>query len=81
MDRCQTNVASLWRVASVFFHVVEKAANERRIQIPDVQRRRCFLKRLLCKLKEQTEGIPVAGDGVGTGTALSYETIRKIGLK
>jgi len=69
------------RVPPVFLHVVEKAANERGIQIPDGQSYRRFLERLLRKRKEQTESIAVAGDGVRTGTALRHETVRKIRLK
>ena len=62
MDRPQAGVAGSRAVAPVFFEMLEERADQRRVEIVDVQLERLLAGPLVREAQQQPERVPVGGD-------------------
>src|SRR5262249_41798663 len=63
------------------FQVIEKAKDERRIQISNREVSRRLLRRSLRKRNQKTESISIGSDGMRAGAALPNESVGKVSLQ
>ena len=68
-------------ILSAVLEMIEKITNEGHVQVLDREIRGCFTEPFFCKMEEQTEGIAIPRDCIGTCSLLSKQSIRKEGLK
>src|SRR5579862_9432126 len=81
MNRRQTDIAGASAILSAVLEMIEEITNEGNVQVLDREIRGCFTEPFFCKMEEQTEGIAIPGDCIGTCSLLSEEPIRKERLK
>ncbi len=62
MDRCQARVARPGAVAAVVLEVFKERADQRRVEVVEVQLARLFAGLLLCEAEQQPECVSVGGD-------------------
>jgi hypothetical protein len=75
VNRGQPPVAGTGLVAAFAFEMVEERPDQLRVQIADVQARRPFAGARCGEGEQQPIGVPVAGDRVRAGVALSHEPV------
>jgi hypothetical protein len=75
MKGSQAGISAAGAIAALFFEMVEEGADERSIQILEVKHRGRFLQTLPGKCEEQTEGVPVTGNGVRACLPLAHEAV------
>jgi hypothetical protein len=81
MNRRQADVAGASAILSAVLEMIEEITNEGHVQVLDREIRGCFTEPFFCKMEEQTEGIAIPRDCIGTCSLLSKQSIRKKGLK
>lgn len=81
MNRREADIAGASAILSAVLEMVEEITNERHVQVLDREIRGCFIQPFFCKMEEQTEGIAIPRDCIGTCSPLSKQSIRKEGLK
>ena len=81
MDRRQTHVATARRTATVLFQMIEEADKQRRIQVLHGQRGRQAFSDPLSKGNQESERVPIVGDGMRTGVALVHQPLSEVGLQ
>jgi hypothetical protein len=81
MNRRQTDIAGASAILSAVLEMIEEITNEGRVQVLDREIRGCFTEPFFCKMEEQTKGIAIPRDCIGTCSLLSKQSIRKEGLK
>jgi hypothetical protein len=81
MNRRQTDTAGASAILPVVLEMIEEITNEGHVQVFDRELRGCFTEPFFCKMEEQTEGIAIPRDCIGTCSLLSKQSIRKEGLK
>jgi hypothetical protein len=77
MDGGQTHIATAGAVVALLLEVIKERTEEWCIQIRQRQLRWWLAKPLQRVLYQQTKGIAVAPDGVGTRLPLSHESIHE----
>ena len=75
VERCQPRVTSSYAVVPARLEVIEEQAEERGVEVLEVERRRGPAETLFREAEEQSEGVAVAGDGVLAGAELMNESI------
>jgi len=75
VDRGQAGVAGADAVAAFAFEVIEEAADQRGVEVGDVQRRGCAAGELGGVAEQQPQRVAVGGDGVGAGVALADQPL------
>lgn len=75
MDRCEPRVAGAGTVAPLVFEMTEEPADSGRVEIADVQARRCRPGVLVKVGEQEPERVAVGGDCVRAGVALSDEPV------
>ena len=81
MNRRKAYVSGASAILSALLEMIEKITNEGRVQILDREIRGCFTEPFFCKMEEQTEGIAIPRDCIGTCSLLSKQSICKECLK
>ena len=81
VDRPEAGVAGSRAVAPVFFEVLEERADQRRVEIVDVQLERLLAGLLLGEAQQQPERVAVGGDRFRAGVALGDQTLSEIRLE
>ena len=81
MNRRQADISGASAILSVVLEMIEKITNEGHVQVLDREIRGCFTEPFFCKMEEQTEGIAIPRDGIGTCSPLSKQSICKECLK
>ena len=71
VDRGQARVAGAGAVAAVALEVVEERADQRRVEIRDVEPVRLLAGCVLGEAQQQPERVAVGGDRVRAGVALA----------
>ena len=71
MNRRQTDIAGASAILSAVLEMIEKITNEGHVQVLDREIRGCFTEPFFCKMEEQTEGIAIPRDCIGTCSLLS----------
>jgi len=61
--------------------IIEEGADQRRIQVREVQARGRLAAPLLDKVQKQPERVPVGGDGVWAGLPLGHQSLREVALQ
>ena len=69
VDRREAGVAGLDAAAAVVLQVLEERADQRGVEVLEVELRRRLAGPLLRKAEQQPEGVAVCGDGVRAGVA------------
>ena len=80
-DSCQPGVSGPHAVAPVELEVVQERTDQRRVQVGDLQARRCLARPLFGEGQEQLERVPVGGDGVRAGLALPGQAVGEEALQ
>lgn len=73
VDGGQADVAGAHRAAPVLFEMVEERADQRGVEIGEVESGRSHPCALVGELDEEPEAVTVGGDRVATGLALTAE--------
>jgi hypothetical protein len=81
VDSSQTNVAASRGVVSVFFQVVQKQADERRIQILGREQCRRLTEAILRKSQQQSKRVSVTGNRVRAGVPFGNQPLREVAMK
>jgi hypothetical protein len=81
MNRREADIAGSSAILSVVLEMIEEVTNEGHVQVLDREIRGRFTEPFFCKMEEQTEGIAIPRDCIGTCSLLSMQSIRKEGLK
>jgi hypothetical protein len=81
MNRREADIAGSSAILSVVLEMIEEVTNEGHVQVLDREIRGCFTEPFFCKMEEQTEGIAIPRNCIGTCSLLSMQSIRKEGLK
>ena len=81
VDSGEPDIARTSAVSTSVLDMVQKRADKRCVEIFQRQARWIFTEPLLGKSQEQSKRIAVRGDGVGTGLALSDESVGEEGLQ
>jgi hypothetical protein len=81
MNRRQADIAGASAIPSAVLEMIEEITNEGHVQVLDREIRGCFTEPFFCKMEEQTEGIAIPRDCIGTCSLLPEQSIRKEGLK
>jgi hypothetical protein len=81
MNRCQADVSGASAVLSAVLEMIEEITNERNVQVLDHEIRGRFTEPFFCKMEEQTEGIAIPRNCIGTRSLLSKQSICKKCLK
>jgi hypothetical protein len=81
MNRRQADIAGASAILSAVLEMIGKITDKGHVQVLDREIRGCFTEPFFCKMEEQTEGIAIPRDCIGTCSLLSEESIRKEGLK
>jgi hypothetical protein len=81
MDRGEADVATAGAIVAVLFEMIEEYAEERGVQIGQRKRRGRLAQMSLRILQQQTKGIAVAREGMGTHLSLSHEPVHEESLK
>ena len=74
VDRCQSGVAGAGAVAALLFEVVEERADQRRVEILELELARLLAGALLSEAEQQPEGVAVCGDRVRADALLVDQT-------
>ena len=75
VDRSEPGVAGSRAVAPVVFEVVEERADQRRVEIVEVQLERLLAGLLVREAQQQPERVAVGGDRLRAGVALGDQTV------
>ena len=75
VDRSEPGVAGAGTVAPVVFEVGEERADQRRVEIVEVQLERLLAGLLAREAEQQPERVTVGGDRLRTGVALGDQTV------
>jgi hypothetical protein len=75
VDRSQADIATARTNAAALLQVVEERTDQRCVQIRQRKLRGGFVEPLLGIAQQQAEGVPVAGEGMGTGALLLHQPL------
>ena len=75
VDRSEPGVAGPGAVAPCLLEMVEERADQRSVDIVDVELERLLAGPLVGEAEQQPERVAVSGDGLGAGVALGDQTI------
>jgi hypothetical protein len=81
MNRRQADISGASAVLSAVLEMIEEITNERNVQVLDHEIRGRFTEPFFCKMEEQTEGIAIPRNCIGTRSLLSKQSICKKCLK
>ena len=74
VDRPEPGVAGAGTVVSVLFEVGQERADQRRVEVVDVQLERLFAGLLVSEAEQQPERVSIGGDRLRTAVALGDQT-------
>ena len=77
MNRRQARISTAGRVAAMLLQMIQERTNQHAVQIRQRQRRWRLAQMLCCVAEQQPERVAIGSDGMGTGIALSHESICK----
>ena len=75
MDGSQSDISGTSAIFASAFQVIEKEANEGRVEILDPELGRHFVKSFFGKLQKQAETIAISRDGMRTRLPLAKQAI------
>ncbi len=81
VDRCQPGVAGADAVASPGLQVLQEGADQRGVEIGDLEAGGRLAGLLRGEGEQQLEGVAVGGDGVRAGLALADQPVGHVGLQ
>jgi hypothetical protein len=77
VDRCEARVAGASAIAATLLEVIEERANQRGIEVLELECGRLLCELFLDKSEQQTKRIAVGRDGVRTHLSLPDQAIRE----